>query len=113
MGHTETHLDTGRDLSDDYHIFGLEWTQDGIRTYLDNRSSTVLSVTFNESFFQRGSTSEDVCNERVDGNCTSMSHQGPGFLSNDTNPWKSGTIAAPFDKPFYLQINLAVGSTGH
>ena len=54
--HTEKSSVAGEDLSDSFHTYGLVWGPDGLYTYLDNRSNTVLAVNFSktETFWQRG-----------------------------------------------------------
>ncbi|CAO3684359.1 unnamed protein product [Rhizopus stolonifer] len=72
-------------FSDAFHTFGMEWSKEGIRTYVDQE--TVLEVDFDKSAWERG-----------------------GFDEKTTmNPWKGGDISAPFDQEFYLILNLAVG----
>lgn len=69
----------GTDFSEDFHVFGLQWSSDKLVTYLDDPSNTVLEVPFNQSFFERG-----------------------GWSSNPAlnNPWQAAnnTNAAPFDQ---------------
>ena len=74
-------------LADDFHIYGLTWTADRIQTYLDDPTNVVLDVDTTESFWQRGD-----------------------FGERD-NPWKGGSVNAPFDQNFYLILNVAVGGT--
>ena len=68
--------------ADDYHTFGVEWQQGLLRWYVDD-------VTYG----------------------CAMNEYGPDRLSS--NPWftegSGGTEQAPFDKPFYIILNLAVG----
>ncbi|KAI8973645.1 concanavalin A-like lectin/glucanase domain-containing protein [Mycotypha africana] len=73
--------------ADDFHTYGLEWTPNGIRTYVD--TATILQVDFDQPAFERGE-----------------------FDANTTmNPWKSGNLSAPFDQEFFLILNVAVGGT--
>ncbi|WWC88556.1 uncharacterized protein L201_003467 [Kwoniella dendrophila CBS 6074] len=84
--------------SQQYHTFGLEWNDKFMWTYIDSRVSQVISYRFNkESFWTRG--------------------KFPTTYTNNTevikliNPWLSSQEnVAPFDQPFYLMIDLAVGS---
>jgi beta-glucanase (GH16 family) len=71
-------------FADDFHTYALEWNEEGLRTTIDNK--TVLQVDFDHSFWQRGA-----------------------FPEWCANPWKAGSIGAPFDEEFYLIFNLAVG----
>jgi hypothetical protein len=54
--HTEKSSVAGEDLSESFHTYGLEWGEEGLYTYLDNISNTVLAVNFSktETFWQRG-----------------------------------------------------------
>ncbi|KAJ3172340.1 hypothetical protein HDU87_007936 [Geranomyces variabilis] len=82
--------DGGTSFADDFHIFGLEWTPDGIKTTVDG--ATVLNVPFDKSFWDRGA-----------------------FPAGVNNPWAgtgSCAIAAPFDQAFHIVMNVAVGGTG-
>lgn len=76
------------DYSADFHTYGLIWNETYIGTYLDVESNTVLSVPINQSFWEWG-----------------------GWTSPWENPWRGRGPTAPFDRRFYLIINLAVGGT--
>lgn len=89
------------DFSKEFHTFGLEWTEDYIVTYVNNRIHQVMYIPFTkEGFWQRG--------EFIKFNAT-----------EESNPWrpveKGGKTrhanAAPFDQEFYLLLNVAVGGT--
>ncbi|CDH58389.1 beta--glucan-binding [Lichtheimia corymbifera JMRC:FSU:9682] len=84
MTRAEAILEDGTTFADDFHTYGLEWNEDGLRTYIDGK--TVLLLDFDQSFWDRGE-----------------------FPEWSMNPWKSGDIGAPFDQEFYLVLNLAVG----
>ncbi|ORX58884.1 concanavalin A-like lectin/glucanase [Hesseltinella vesiculosa] len=71
-------------FADDFHTFGLEWSEEGLHTTVDNQ--TILRVDFDQPFWDRGR-----------------------FPAWSMNPWTAGAIAAPFDEEFYLIVNLAVG----
>ena len=59
--------------------------------YIDTVDNPILSVKFNESgLWNAGGWDKD-----------------PSL----NNPWQSGTKNAPFDKEFYLILNVAVGGT--
>ena len=61
----------------------------------NNLTSTAL---FNEPFFKRGDFPSVVAN-------------GSDFIQLQ-DPWANGTLnVAPFDQPFYLIMNVAVGGT--
>lgn len=77
------------------HIFGLEWSQKYIFTWVNNNLLQVLYTNFNEPLWQRG-----------------------GFPQADSNGTKlvdnwtlTGHLSAPFDQEFYLILNVAVGGT--
>ncbi len=79
---------SGQDFSQDFHVFGLTWTDSYIKTYLDTEDNVVLSVdTSGQSFWSRGSWEGSTWD----------------------NPWIARGPNAPFDRRFYVVINLAVG----
>ncbi|GAB5591736.1 hypothetical protein Unana1_06636 [Umbelopsis nana] len=84
--HVEVLVDNGKSFADNFHTWGLEWDEDGLRTYVDN--TTLLQVHFDKPFWER--------------------HEFPNWA---TNPWKGGDIGAPFDQEFFLIMNVAVGGT--
>ncbi|OBZ73352.1 Beta-1,3-glucan-binding protein [Grifola frondosa] len=85
-------------FADDFHIYSLEWTPQFIRIYVDSRLTYMLTLRFNEPFFKRGDFPAIVAN-------------GSNYIPT-TDPWAQGTPnVAPFDKPFYLIMNVAVGGT--
>jgi len=89
LTHKEYTLPSG-DFADAFHVFGFNWNEKGLYTYLDNDSQRVLDVKFDQSFFQRGGWNPKTVN----------------------NPWFGRNNSAPFDQQFYLVFNLAVGGTG-
>ena len=87
-----------RSFDQDFHVYSLEWTEDWMRFYVDSRLTYTLFLKFNEPFFKRGDFPPIVQN-------------GTDFIATP-DPWKSGTLnVAPFDQPFYLILDLAVGGT--
>jgi beta-glucanase (GH16 family) len=75
------------DLSDDFHLYGLDWTADGIKTTIDG--TVVLDFPFDEEMFSKG-----------------------GFPESLHNPWQYETEkSAPFNQEYYLIFNLAAGGT--
>jgi hypothetical protein len=75
--------------------YGLEWTPTHLYTYIDTRLMQVLYTNFKTPFWQRGKF--PVTND----NGTAL-----------FNPWGQTTNkATPFDQPFYLILNVAVGGT--
>ncbi|KAJ7103738.1 glycoside hydrolase family 16 protein [Mycena epipterygia] len=81
-----------------FHTYGMEWDEQWMRFYVDTRVHTVLDITTKtskESFWNRANfpaTAQNGSSEQV-----------------ITNPYTN--INSPFDKPFYLIIDLAVGGT--
>lgn len=89
--------------ADDFHLYTLEWDADFVRISVDTRLHHMLQVSFDKPFFDRGDFPPFVAN----GSETIMT----------PNPWANATgtgndlNAAPFDRPFYLIMNVAVGGT--
>lgn len=81
--------------TDEFHTFGLEWNEKYLYTYIDTRLRQVLYTKFNEPQWERGRfPTSDAKGDRI------------------VNPWlMTGRDNTPFDTPFYLIINLAVGGT--
>jgi hypothetical protein len=65
------------------------FVQNELYTYLDTDDNRILEVKFNEDFWTRG---------KFDAY--------PGV----NNPWKGRPKHAPFDQPFYIIFNVAVGA---
>jgi hypothetical protein len=86
--HASKKADSG-DYSEGFHIYGLIWNETYIGTYLDEPSNVVLSVPITESFWDKGGFAE----------------------KNYSNPWASRGDNAPFDRKFYLIVNVAIGGT--
>ncbi|KAH8105318.1 concanavalin A-like lectin/glucanase domain-containing protein [Cristinia sonorae] len=80
-----------------FHTFAMEWTPKFIRIYVDSRLHKLVDLRFNQPFFERGDFPQTVAN-------------GSQWIVTP-NPWKDGTMAAPFDKAFYLAMHVAVGGT--
>lgn len=87
---SKTHaVKKGVDLTADFHTYGLVWNSSYIGTYLDSPDNKVLDFKIAESFWSLG-----------------------GWPSPPwTNPWENGENSAPFDREFFLIINLAAGGT--
>eukprot|EP00741_Cyanophora_paradoxa_P002631 tig00000615_g2553.t1 len=94
-GYPKTHVTRaapgGRTWADDFHTFGLVWTERGLRTYVDadDEAHRLLDVPFDVPFWERGGWN----------------------LTDLANPWAGRGPGAPFDREFYLILNLAVGGT--
>ncbi|KAJ3009846.1 hypothetical protein NUW54_g2656 [Trametes sanguinea] len=85
-------------FADGFHTYALEWSPEFIRIYVDSRLTYMLVLKFNEPFFERGDFPSVVAN-------------GSEYIQLQ-DPWAGGTRnVAPFDQPFYLIMNVAVGGT--
>ncbi|KAF2643361.1 putative gram-negative bacteria binding protein [Massarina eburnea CBS 473.64] len=83
------------DYSAKFHTFGLEWSEDYVFTYIDSRLLQVFFIKFNKLMWDRGSFGKALVND-----------------SALYNPWvQTGQKNTPFDHPFYLILNVAVGGT--
>ncbi len=72
-----------------FHTYGLYWDNKGLYTYFDTPDKKILQVDFTEkSFWARGN-----------------------FPPSFDNPWVGEENAAPFNREFYLILNLACGGT--
>ncbi|KAF8631464.1 hypothetical protein AX15_002401 [Amanita polypyramis BW_CC] len=83
-----------------FHVYGFEWDKDFMRFYTDSRVNGMLNIRLTgekNSFWQRGGFPQTAQN-------------GSAKVAVD-NPWDSSGPSAPFDQPFYLIIDLAVGGT--
>lgn len=81
--------------SDDFNTFGLEWSQDYLFTYVNSRLLQVMYVNFDQPLYKRGNFPEAGSN-------------GTRLV----DPWtETGRSQTPFDQPFFLILNLAVGGT--
>lgn len=78
-----------------FNKFGLEWSQKYLFTYINTRLLQVLYTNFDEPMWQRGNF--------------------PASTANGTrlvDVWsETGRPQTPFDMPFYLILNVAVGGT--
>ncbi|KAI0033592.1 glycoside hydrolase family 16 protein [Vararia minispora EC-137] len=83
--------------SDKFHTYALEWSPDFLRIYVDSRLQHMLDLSFNIPFFQRGDFPASVSNASQE-----------IILKN---PWLGRGNSAPFDQPFYLILDVAVGGT--
>ncbi|KAL3488154.1 concanavalin A-like lectin/glucanase domain-containing protein [Aspergillus germanicus] len=83
--------------SDGFHTFGLEWSEDYLFTWLDGRLRQVLYFDFrkNRNMWEYGKFAS-----------TNVNGSAP------EDPWShTGRSNTPFDQPFYLVLNVAVGAT--
>jgi len=92
-GWAKTHADFALNqgtLADQFHIYGVYWDQFGLYTYLDSPTNKILTVNFTQTDFW---------------------HRGGWQSSTFNNPWAGRGNSAPFDREFYLILNVAVGGT--
>lgn len=82
--------------ADDFHVFGMEWSEKYLFTYIDNRILQVLFVNFDEPLWKKGNFP--------------LAYAGNGTRLID--PWsQTGRFSTPFDEDFYLILSLGVGGT--
>jgi beta-glucanase (GH16 family) len=81
------------EYGDAFHVYGLEWTEKYLFTFVDTRLLQVFYNTFSTPFWEQGDF--------------------PFATENGTrlvDPWsQTGRDQTPFDQEFYLIINVAVG----
>jgi hypothetical protein len=71
------------------HVYGLYWDESGLYTYFDDPSKKVLEVDFTtQSMWDKGE-----------------------FADSYSNPWVNEPNSAPFNREFYIVMNVAVGGT--
>lgn len=83
---THVHPLPGGSTVSDWHVYGLEWEPGEIRFYVDGVHTSTRDHWWS---------------------CSKLKKNGAGALpsgAEDLNPWP-----APFDQPFYLVMNVAVG----
>ncbi|KAI0288323.1 concanavalin A-like lectin/glucanase domain-containing protein, partial [Russula brevipes] len=93
-----------------FHTYTLEWTENFIKIYVDSRLENMVQLQIDQKqqrnggfFWKRGNFPLTAHNNTAD---EIVVH----------NPWTTATVenatnAAPFDQPFYLILDLAVGGT--
>ena len=95
-----------------FHTYGLRWNTSGLYTYIDNDQNHILEVSFlDQSFESRGQSSLSHCLKKGGGTTTGFSCVTNEAVPNATWPTSSvwPTKQGPFDQPFYLILNLAIG----
>lgn len=81
--------------SDQFHAYGVEWTEDYVYTYIDNRMNSVHYTKFDKPMWKKGRFPDSDANGTV-----------------YVDPWsQTGRPSTPFDQDFYLILNVAVGGT--
>ncbi|KAI0684989.1 concanavalin A-like lectin/glucanase domain-containing protein [Cytidiella melzeri] len=89
---------------EDFHTYGLEWTPDWMRFYVDTRLQAMMNLKVTgkggKSFFDRG-------------DYPTTAHNGSDTEVIVSNIWEEagGSSAAPFDQQFFLILDLAAGGT--
>ncbi|PSN30366.1 Beta-1 [Blattella germanica] len=78
-----------KDFADDYHLFGIEWTENHIKYTVDNEEIGTIWAP-QDGFWYFGEF-----------------HNNPG----GENIWQYGSWLAPFDKEFNFILNVAVGGS--
>jgi beta-glucanase (GH16 family) len=91
------------DLSQGFHTYGLEWTETKLFTWIDDENYKIEQTGWGKAYggdmYQRSLQGLDVAN---------MSAAG----TLPVNIWSStGRYNTPFDQPFHLIMNVAVGSS--
>ena len=104
-------------LTDEFHTYGLAWTEDSMYTYLDDDSNHILDVNRHdvaEGFWKFAQSESKACHLRTmssdnTSTCEDEVTVAADDFSDMEDPWASGSSMAPFDQPFYLILNVAVG----
>jgi beta-glucanase (GH16 family) len=86
---THADYDNTVGLDEDFHTYGLYWDADQLYTYFDDETNVVLKVDF---------TTEDMWTRGE-------------FPASMQNPWVGEDNSAPFNREFYILMNIAVGGT--
>ncbi|XP_060073960.1 beta-1,3-glucan-binding protein-like [Ylistrum balloti] len=87
--HVEKTLPQGT-LADDFHKYGVEWTEDHIKFLFDDQETLTVTPPAQGGFWKHGNLDKS------------------GF----ENPYRNASKIAPFDQQFYLIMNVAVGGVG-
>lgn len=80
------YLDKTDTLTSEWHIYGLKWTANSLYTYLDNDANRVLVVNMSVPLWEQ-------------------------FHLDGPNPWAGEGVNAPFNQPFFMILNTAIGGT--
>lgn len=78
----------------EFHVYGLEWNEKYIKTYIDLRLVQVLYHDFSEPFWDYGDFD--------------LTYSNGSYI---IDPWPTNNKIAPFDQEFYVILNVAVGGT--
>lgn len=82
-------------FNEDFHIYKLDWSENGITIFVDNDEIGKFSVSTDKSFWELGQYGINP------------------MIRDKTNPWARGTAMAPFDQEFFISIGLAVGGVSN
>jgi len=82
----QVYFDKNDTLTSQWHIYGMKWTPTSLYTYIDNDTNRVLTVNMSVPLWEQ-------------------------FHLPGPNPWAGDGINAPFNQPFYMILNTAIGST--
>lgn len=83
------------EYGEQFHTFGLEWSEKYLYTYVDTKLLQVAYNTFKEPFWRQGGF-------------PFATPEGKRLI----DPWtQTGRPQTPFDQEFYLIINVAVGGS--
>ncbi|OAA60261.1 gram-negative bacteria-binding protein [Niveomyces insectorum RCEF 264] len=103
-------------FADGFNTFGLEWSDKYLFTYVNSRLLQALYINFDTPMWKRGNFPRDSAALAAS---SSIAKQGDSNNNNNTNSYtnvdnawaQTGRPNTPFDTPFYLILNLAVGGT--
>ncbi|XP_055374290.1 beta-1,3-glucan-binding protein-like isoform X2 [Condylostylus longicornis] len=84
--HFEQNLPYGQGYDQKFHKYEMIWTPDYIQFKLDDKEIGLVETS--DGFYKRGK-----------------------FPNGTVNIWENGEKNAPFDREFYVIINLAIGGT--
>ncbi|XP_043233950.1 beta-1,3-glucan-binding protein-like [Amphibalanus amphitrite] len=88
LTHYELNDEAGFDT--DFHIYKVVWTPDGLTFSVDDNEIGTAAPP-EGGFWEMGGFDQDTWRN---------------------NPWAGRSKMAPFDQPFYIKFNVAVGGTG-
>ncbi|XP_037087444.1 beta-1,3-glucan-binding protein-like [Pollicipes pollicipes] len=87
LTHFETNNAAG--FNADFHVYKMEWSPEGIKFSVDDTALGEVTPPAG-GFWELGGFNKDTWRN---------------------NPWQGRSKMAPFDQPFYLKLNVAVGGT--
>ncbi|KAF9493658.1 concanavalin A-like lectin/glucanase [Pleurotus eryngii] len=97
-------------LDASFHTYGMEWTPQWVRFYLDGKVRRVLEVQI-ENGGKLGGVGGPKGKSIFDrGDFPKTARNGSAEVVVQ-NPWDGAAASAPFDQPFHLVIDLSAGGT--